>query len=130
MSAGARRGSTLIEVLFGLVILATLLAAVVTARGRFLRQAADAEKKARLIHALDVQLERWYAAEPPTVPLNDTGALDALPGGTWRTQAHRSRESVALNALTVHVEATDNHVSPAHVTVDLLLHQADPPTLP
>lgn len=128
MRFAARRGSTLIEVLFGLVILATLLAAVVAARGRFLRQAADAQQKAALIRALDVQLEHWYAGDIPTLPLNESGTLDTLPDATWQTQTRRSSESAALNGWVVHVEATDNHASRARVAVDVLVHRTEPTT--
>lgn len=125
MSAARRRGTTLIEVLFGLVILATLLATAVTARGRFLRQAADAQRKARLIEALDAQLDQWFAPTIPAVPLNGSGTLDALPGGQWRTQSSTSTAAAALGCTSVHVEASDDQST--RIAVDLLVRTPRPP---
>ena len=59
-------GTTLLEVLLGLAILATLLTSVVIARGRFMRQWADADRRSRLLAAADHLMEEL--SKKPTRP--------------------------------------------------------------
>src|SRR4051812_22492085 len=81
----AARGTTLIEVLAGLVVLGTLLAAVAIARGRFLRQWADADRRIVVTQAADRLLAQWFSGPAPSVPVHGDGSLEALPGCEWRT---------------------------------------------
>src|SRR3954454_13523328 len=81
-----RRGVTLIEVLAGLVLLGTVLASVLIARGRFVRQWAQAEQRLASVHAADAMIARWMSGGPQAVPVPAQGAVDDLPGYTWRTR--------------------------------------------
>ena len=102
----ARRGTTLIEVLAGLVILATLLAAVTVARGRFLRQWADADAKLRAARAADAMIAGWTTADTISVPADAAGALDGVPGCRWRTHVIPSTTADDLGARVVRLDVS------------------------
>src|SRR3954463_9256722 len=78
-----RRGVTLVEVLAGLVLLGTVLASVMIARGRFLRQWAQAEQRLAAVRAADLMVSRWIAAGPQAVPVPAQGLVDDLPHYAW-----------------------------------------------
>lgn len=102
----ARRGTTLIEVLAGLVILATLLVAVTVARGRFLRQWADADARLRAARAADVLMASWTTGDSIAVPVNDSGPLDGVRGGRWRTHVIPSPGAADVGARIVRLEVS------------------------
>src|SRR5438876_3770040 len=82
----ARRGTTLIEVLAGLVVLGTLLVSVAVARARFVHQLADAERRLRATRAVDTMLGTWFAGPTPAVPTAAEGSLDGAADFAWRTR--------------------------------------------
>ncbi len=118
-----RRGTTLIEVLLGLVILSTLLVSVAMARGRFMRQWADADRRIAQTKAVDDLVSHWLAGPPESVPLAGQGVVD---GNTWRTRLVRSQPAATLGAVVVRLELFDRSNAPA-VTLDFLLHDARRP---
>ena len=78
------RGVTLVEVLAGLVVLGTILAAVAVARGRFLRQTAVAEQRIAAAAALEPLLSEWLAAPVGSLRVPDEGELPGVEGMYWR----------------------------------------------
>src|ERR1700722_8784644 len=92
-------GTTLIEVLAGLLILGTLLASVIIARGRFANQISQADHRAAAVRAIDAQLTTWLAGPRQNIPLGREGALADLSGTYWRTRAMRQPAADQLNAL-------------------------------
>ena len=121
-----RAGTTLIEVLLGLVVLSTLLVSVAVARGRFVRQWADADRRLRLIRAADELIATWLAAAPRPVPIG-RGTIEAEPAATWRTRILPDRGAASLNAVVVRLDLYDARggETPA-VSIDFL--ERDPAT--
>src|SRR5687767_9012408 len=101
-------GMTLVEVMAGLVVLGTLLAAVTVARGRFLRQWAEADRRLAATRAVDALLSEWLSGSPQAVPVNSRGSL---VGGAakqfWRTQVIRDAAAAELGAVVVRLEVFD-----------------------
>ena len=122
----ARRGATLIEVLAGLVVLATLLTAVGIARGRFLRQWAEADEKMRGARAVDALVATWVTEDSINVPLNSTGNLEGVPGGFWRTHLVAGAGANKLGALVVRLEVVRRTSNTPLFSVDLLAPQLRP----
>jgi prepilin-type N-terminal cleavage/methylation domain-containing protein len=100
-----RRGVTLIEVLAGLVLLGTVLSSSLIARGRFLRQAADAERQLTAARAADSLMAYWMSLPGQAVPVPARDRVEAFPGYTWRTRwMPNTRESKSLNVATARLE--------------------------
>src|ERR1700712_4185437 len=102
----ARRGTTLIEVVLGLVVLSTLLVSVAIARGRFARQWADADRRLRLVRAADELIATWLAPSPQPVPIG-RGTLVSEKDATWRTRILPDRGAASLNAVVVRLDLYD-----------------------
>src|SRR5947207_9417863 len=89
-----RRGVTLVEVLAGLLLLATVLASALIARGRFLRQWAEADQRLAAAHAADAMLATWLGAPASSLVVPAQGAVPDLVGYSWRTRwAPKSRDA-------------------------------------
>lgn len=122
-----RPAMTLIELIAGLVILGSVLAALAVARGRFARQWAAADRKLHAVKALDALIAEWMQAPAPQIPVNRQGALPDVKNCVWRARASRHSGSSKLNAEVVRVEVFDRADAekanaPPIVTVDLLVH--------
>src|SRR5580765_3308310 len=102
---GKTRGATLIEALAGLVVLGTLLVSITIARGRFVRQRAQAEQKIAAANAVDALISRWMAGDGAAIPLSDAGPLDGLPNHTWHTRVIESK--LDLSASVIRLEVTN-----------------------
>jgi type II secretory pathway pseudopilin PulG len=78
---------TLIEVLAGLVVLAVLISSIAVARGRLLRQDAEARQKTAAAEAVDRMLAAWVAAggKDDAIPVPARGDLEGVDGCGWRT---------------------------------------------
>jgi prepilin-type N-terminal cleavage/methylation domain-containing protein len=98
-------GVTLIEVLAGLVILGTLVAALALARGRAMRQYADAELRLQAARAADAMLSIWLDGPADAVPIRGGGALSGVPGCTWRTVPVLDPSADQLGVVVVRFEA-------------------------
>ena len=125
----ARRGTTLIELLAGLLVLGVLLVAVGLARARFMRQSAEADQRLADVRAADSLLSKWLDGPSPQVPLHDQGKLDGSSGRIWRTRVKNEPSASALGALIVRLEIVDTQRSlganaPAEFAVDFLVHDA------
>jgi prepilin-type N-terminal cleavage/methylation domain-containing protein len=86
-SRKSRRGVTLIEVLAGLIVLAVLISSIAVARGRLLRQDAEARRKTAAADAVDRMLATWVggAGQDDAMPVPARGDLQGVDGCTWRT---------------------------------------------
>ncbi len=120
---------TLIEVVTGLIILGTILASLAIARGRFMRQWGDAERKLAVTRALGSLIEEWMDAPAPRVPMRGEGPLPGVKDCVWRTQTIRDGDAAKLSAAIVRVEAfgrlagSRERYSPTPVAmVDLLVY--------
>ena len=103
-----RRGMTLTEVIAGLVLLTTVLAAVFIARGRFLAQWADADRKLAASRAVDSLIGQWLAAPPDRVPVNNDGVLGGVEGCRWSTRRVLQPAATRLGAKVIRLEVTRN----------------------
>jgi type II secretory pathway pseudopilin PulG len=121
---------TLVEVIAGLVVLGTLLAAVTVARGRFLRQWAEADRRVQTTRAVDVLLSEWLGGSPQAVPIRSQGPLvGGAPNQIWRTHVKRDPAATALGAIVIRLEVFET-AAPAKATmaVDFLLPAPRPTT--
>src|SRR6266404_4194709 len=105
-----RRGTTLIEVLAGLVILGTLLVSVAAARGRFLRQWAEADRRLAIVKATDAMMANWLAGPAQNVPLRGEGPLSGVSECVWRARIVPNPEARHLGAVVVRAEVFDRSV--------------------
>src|SRR3954469_13058968 len=80
----SRRGLTLVEVVAGLALLATLLVAVLGTKARVTRQWAHANRRLEAIAAADKLLAAWWAT-PATFPRKSSGNVAGDAGLSWRT---------------------------------------------
>jgi type II secretory pathway pseudopilin PulG len=121
---------TLVEVLAGLVVLGTLLAAVTVARGRFLRQWAEADRRLQATRAVDALLSEWLSGSTQAVPVNSRGPLvGGAVNQIWRTRPMRDPAAAELGAVVVRLEVFDTASSrKPTVTVDFVLQAPRPPT--
>jgi hypothetical protein len=113
-------------VLAGLVVLGTLLSAVLIARGRFLRQWTDADRRLAVTTAVDAMLQNWMVDPAVNVPLNSAGALPGAPGFGWTTQVLNDRIATQLGVMTVRLSVYDHRPNRA---VDLSDRQFENPVL-
>src|SRR5688500_5138483 len=105
--ARRRRAATLVEVVAGLALMATLLVALLLVHGRSTRQAAAAERRLQAVAAADALLAEWWPS-PATFPRSSSGWVDR--GGTdfsWRTRLVANGEAERLGAAVVRLEVLD-----------------------
>lgn len=126
---------TLIEVLAGLVILGTLLVSVSVARGRFVRQRAEADRRLAVVRAADAALARWLSGPPQNVPLRGEGTLDGAPGCGWTTRTVADPAAGRLGAVVVRAEFFDRSQSARGAReplfgVEFLVHDFRKPVAP
>lgn len=95
---------TLVEVIGGLALLATLLVALLLARGRYTHQAALADRRLVAVAAADQLLTSWHQ-DPSTLVRGGVGTIDGLG---WRTQLVNNPGVNALDAQVVRLEILDN----------------------
>jgi prepilin-type N-terminal cleavage/methylation domain-containing protein len=110
--AATRRGLTLIEVVVGLVLLGTLVAALAIARGRAIRQYARADVQLRASRAVDTMLTRWLEGPPGAIPIRGGGVLSGVDRCAWRTRPLRDESVEHLGAMRVRLEVWEPDVSP------------------
>jgi type II secretory pathway pseudopilin PulG len=127
---------TLIEILAGVVILGTLLVSVAIARGRFLRQTAEADRRLAAIREADALLATWMSGPPQNVPVGKDGVLDPAHNLTFRTRAIGDPDAARLGAIVVRLEVLDQSISASNrasapvFTVEFLLHDFRAPRPP
>lgn len=113
----------------GLVVLGTVLASVVIARGRFLHQRALADRQLRAVEATDRLVDGWTAggASFDAVPRSGSGPLPGVEGYRWRTAERRSPDATTLSSHVIRVEVWGPAEAQAErrrpiVALDLLVH--------
>jgi hypothetical protein len=124
-------GTTLIEVLAGLVILGTLLVSLAIARGRFLRTWTDADRRIAATREADGLVEGWLSGSPSSVPLSSQGFTDDAARRLWRTTPIPSPEAATVGAVVVRLQVFENTSAAAPLCqVDFLLRDPRLPTRP
>ena len=115
----------MIEVVAGVVVLATVVAAVAIARGRFLRQWGDAERKLTAAREVDAMMTRWMDA-PGALVVPSHGALEKTRGCEWAVQYVADPQAQTLGARVVRLEVVDRRVTNAKpvLSIDFLVHYA------
>ena len=115
--------------LAGLIILGTLLASVATARGRFLRQWGQADRRLQVIQATDNLINSWMSIQPSSagtcaVPASGSGSLPGATGCSWRTRLVRSSAARPLAAVVVRLEVFDRpgYAAEPLLAIELLAH--------
>jgi hypothetical protein len=121
LPTGSRSAVTLIEILAGLVILATLLVSAAMARGRFLRQCAEADEKLRLAEAADHMLAQW-SLNLGAVRVPSEGSVPAMRGFRWKASRVHDLSAERLSAEIVHVDFFREGDRKRLFSVDLLRH--------
>jgi type II secretory pathway pseudopilin PulG len=96
---------TLIEVIAGLVILAVLVSSVTLARGRFMRQWGDADRKLQATQAVDRMLASWIGSgDYDSIPVPSRGELEGVEGCAWRTSYLADPAAGRVGGAVVRVE--------------------------
>ncbi|MEZ6192078.1 MAG: type II secretion system protein [Phycisphaerales bacterium] len=118
----SRRGLTLIEVVAGLALMGTLLAAMLSAKGRFTRQQHHAQRVLVAVAALDdLLMESWHVLG--TIEDTEYGEIEGQQGMTWRASVIEERAAEDWHCRIIRVEiidATDNTDAEPLARVELL----------
>src|SRR4051812_1146961 len=101
-----RSALTLVEVVAGLALLATLLVAVLGTKARVTRQWAHANRKLEAVAAADRLLAGWWAT-PATFPRKSSGNVPGDAGLNWRTTPVGNDAVRPLGASVVRLEIVD-----------------------
>ncbi len=99
-------GTTLIEVLAGLALIASVLVGLLVTRGSAAEQHSKAERRLLAIEAADRLLESWWQS-PDNLPINETGDTEHKHPFQWRTSLESNPEAQRLNARVLRLEVTD-----------------------
>ena len=94
---------TLVEVVLGLVLLATLLVAVLLTRARFVRQTASAQRRAAAVVAADEMLSAWWG-DRKNFPVDAEGTVKNRPELAWRTRLVADETAQSLGGRVVALE--------------------------
>jgi prepilin-type N-terminal cleavage/methylation domain-containing protein len=95
-----RRGMTLIEVVAGLALLATVLTLVFAARGHVARQQVRADRRLAAVAAADGLLADWWQ-RPAEFPRAGSGPVPGHPNLAWHTEVVRNAAVEALGTEVV-----------------------------
>ena len=127
---------TLVEVIGGLTLLATLLVAVLLARGRYMRQAAAADRRLQAVAAADLLLTR-LRQDPASLPRSGAGQISADDQLSWRTQIIPNPEVNDMGAQVLQLQILDDRpvaaANPIVTTIELVIapeSKATPATNP
>ena len=118
---------TLLEVVAGLALLASLLGAVVMAKARHARQAAAADRKLQAVRAADELLAGWHQ-NPRTLPPGFSGA-GVVPGEArlaWRLRPVSNGGIEQLGGRVVRLEILDERLAPSPVVTAVETVVAEP----
>jgi Tfp pilus assembly protein PilV len=98
-----RQGLTLIEVVAGLALMATILVAMLVMKTRFTHQLAFSNQHLRAVAAADSLLEQWWA-DPAKFPINRSGAIPQYPGFDWQTNLVENDVVARLDSRVVRLD--------------------------
>ena len=104
------------------MILGTILAAMLIARGRFVRQDAQAKRKIEATRALEALVGSWMNGPVSAIPVRATGLLAEDSGHTWSTHLIRDPSAEEIGARVLRVDVFDRSERQPIVTLDLLIH--------
>ena len=113
-----RRGLTLVEVVAGLALMATLLVAMLSLKTRFTHQLGKSNLQLRGVAAADSLLTAWWA-DTSSFPINQSGAVASYPGFNWRTNLVANKAVAHLDSKVVRLDITDN--ATVVTSVDVML---------
>lgn len=119
-SPRSRPGVTLIEIVAGLVILGLLVSSLTIARGRFMRQWSESDKKLQATRATDRMIASWLGSETDSIPVPSRGTLEGVEGCDWRTYFIDNAAANRIGASIVRLEVF--HADKRLLFVDLLKH--------
>ena len=117
------RGMTLIEVVAGLAILASMLTAIFSVKSRVTRQTRITERRREATAVADALLASWWQNKN-TFPRSESGPVEGGQNFIWRTQPIPNPSAQACGAEVVRLEVLDATSLPAPaplVTVELIL---------
>ncbi len=127
-----RPGLTLVEVVAGLALMATLLVSVLVIKARLTHSMAAAEARSRAVTAANAMLTDWWAT-PATFPVGRSGVVPGYPGLNWQTRVVPNPAAERLVSRIVRLDiaaAEPTTPTPAALTsVDVLL-PLEPPHAP
>lgn len=125
-----RPGLTLLEVVAGLTLLASLLVGTMLAYGSHIRQVKAAQRRLEAIDIAEQMLVKWYESEEG-VPPREEDVIVGTDGWRWRTTPLLSTEPHPFRVRTIRFEIFDpsEGVEPVPlVYVDLLApEEPEPP---
>jgi len=98
---------TLIEVVGGLGLLATLLVAVLMAKARYTRQAAGADRRMAAVAAADALLSGWHQ-NAAALPRMGAGVIPGDAELSWRTQVIANPAINEMAAEVIRLDILDN----------------------
>jgi hypothetical protein len=109
---------TLLEVVAGLALLASLLGALVMAKARYVRQAAAADRRVEAVAAADELLAGWHQ-NPRSLPreLSGSGAVSGDRRLAWRLRPVANAGVEELGGRVVRLEVLDERLAPPPVLV-------------
>jgi hypothetical protein len=111
-------------VLLGLVLLAALLVAILTARQRAARQTVLARAREDATRSADRLLTRWWA-DPASFPRSATGVMPDAGQFTWRTRVIDNPSARNLGASVIRLEVSDSDTPEILVAVEVLLPEKE-----
>lgn len=122
------KGITLIEVLGGLTLLATLVVALVAIEARYTRQWAESGRRLDAVKAADALLTDWWK-RLDDFPRDESGDVPGTAHLRWRTIVVDKEVIPELACQKVRLEIVDRNVADrALVAVELLLPPPEPPS--
>ncbi|MBM4033134.1 MAG: hypothetical protein FJ291_15310 [Planctomycetes bacterium] len=113
-----RRGLTLVEAVAGVALAGSLVAGLVLAQARLLRQARRAELRLDACSVADRLLAGWWA-ERASFPRQGGGAVAGRPGWAWRTRTRESEVAAAFNADVVVLSLSAPGLAPGEPALEL-----------
>jgi hypothetical protein len=115
---------TLVEVIAGMALLASVLVAMLLARAGYMRQTARANRRLEAVAAADALLTAWHR-DPATLHPGSGGPVAGDGQLAWRTRLVASAEAESLGARVVRLEVLDERPaaspSPVLATVEFLV---------
>ena len=122
----SRHGLTLIEVVAGLALMGTLVAAMLSAKGRFTAQHYRAQRVLYATEALDsLLLERW--PDLGSIERTEHGELDNHQDMAWRASVIENLTTTDLHCRVIRIEVIDTlDESDSDPLVDVELLAVDP----
>ncbi len=124
--AQPRRGLTLVEVIAGLALMASLLATMVVAYSAHLRQHRNAQRKVLAVELLDRQLEEWRRASVP-IPVPSAGEFLDKPEFHWQTELVPNATLAQFHSEVVRIEVREKQ-PPQRLLCSLELPRPKPVT--